>query len=77
MQGLESARRFKTLLPCINGAARSDVSQDDFAGTHAESFPLREMKHDVSLETFAVPTSLETSAVLETGRTCKSAAVCA
>jgi hypothetical protein len=33
------------------------------AGTRIESFSLREIRHAVSLRTFAAPTALQTSAV--------------
>src|SRR6202161_1148991 len=36
-----------------------------FCGSHAESFPLREIRLDVHLRTFAAPTALETSAVFK------------
>jgi hypothetical protein len=59
----DSLRRFKTLPRRAKLNARFDDRQVDFAGTCAESFPLRETAHDVSLTAFAAPTALETSAV--------------
>jgi hypothetical protein len=59
----ESLRRFKTLSRSAKSAARFDERFVDFGGTRAESFSLREIRHDVHLRTFATPTALETSAV--------------
>jgi hypothetical protein len=63
VQRLESVHRFKTLPLRVGAAARFRGCEDDFAGTRAESFSLREIRHDVSLIRFAAPTALETSAV--------------
>jgi hypothetical protein len=63
LRRFDSVRRFKTLplgAKAVAGFGRREV---DFAGTGVESFPLREMRHDVSLRAFAAPTALETSAV--------------
>jgi hypothetical protein len=59
----ESLHSFKNLPPCAKAAARFYQRKVDFSGTHAESFPLREIRHDVSLTAFAAPTALQTSAV--------------
>jgi hypothetical protein len=63
LRRLDSVRRFKTLPLGAKAAAGFGRREVDFAGTSAESFPLREMRHDVSLTAFATPTALETSAV--------------
>jgi hypothetical protein len=60
---IESSIRFKTLLLQTNPAARFCEAEVGFAGAGAESFPLRDTGHAVSLRTFATPTALETSAV--------------
>jgi hypothetical protein len=60
---IESSIRFKTLLLQTNPDAWSGEAEVGFAGATAESFPLRETGHAVSLTTFATPTALETSAV--------------
>jgi hypothetical protein len=59
----DSLHRFKTLPFRTNLAARFCEREVDFAGTRVESFPLREMRHAVSLSSFAAPTALQTSAV--------------
>jgi hypothetical protein len=59
----DSPHRFKTLPFRTNQAARFCEREVDFAGTHDESFSLREMRHAVSLSSFAAPTALQTSAV--------------
>jgi hypothetical protein len=59
----ESLHRFKTLPICAKVVARFCQCQADFAGSRVESFPLREIGHDVSVRAFATPTALETSAV--------------
>jgi hypothetical protein len=58
----ESAHRFKTLRLRRKVASRFGERQFVFAGGCAESFSLREIRHDVSLRAFAAPTALETSA---------------
>jgi hypothetical protein len=60
---IESLHRFKPLLLAAISGARICQGEVDFAGTRFESFPLRELRHDVSLRTFAAPTALQTSAV--------------
>jgi hypothetical protein len=60
---LESPHRFKTLPPRATGVARFGEREVDFAGTGDESFPLREIRHAVSVRAFAAPTALQTSAV--------------
>jgi hypothetical protein len=60
---IESSIRFKTLLLQTNLVAWLCDAEVDFAGARAESFPLRETGHAVSLRTFATPSALETSAV--------------
>jgi hypothetical protein len=55
------------LLLAAKSRARICQGEVDFAGTRFESFPLRELRHDVSLRTFAAPTALQTSAVLGNG----------
>jgi hypothetical protein len=59
----ESAHRFKTLPRSARPAARFVERQANFVGAEAESFPLREIGHDVSLTLFATPAALQTSAV--------------
>jgi hypothetical protein len=59
----DSPHRFKTLPFHANDAARFREREVDFVGTPVESFSLREMRHAVSLRSFAAPTALETSAV--------------
>jgi hypothetical protein len=59
----ESVHRFKTLLLCAKNRCPIWRTEVVFPGTRAESFPLREMGHDVSLRSFAAPTALQTSAV--------------
>jgi hypothetical protein len=63
LRRFESLRRFKTLPLRASPGGRFRKREVDFAGARVESFPLREMGHDVSLRTFATPTALETSAV--------------
>src|SRR6266404_6919645 len=63
----ESLYSFKNLPPCATAAACFCQREVDFSGTHVESFPLREIRHDVSLRAFAAPTALQTSAVLRNG----------
>jgi hypothetical protein len=60
---IESSIRFKTLLLQTNPVAWFCEAEVGFAVAPAESFPLRETGHAVSLTTFATPTALETSAV--------------
>ena len=59
----ESAHRFKTLELGAKNAALFRKREVVLAGIRVESFPLREIDHDVSLRTFATPTALKTSAV--------------
>jgi len=59
----ESVHRFKTLPIGAKPAAGFFEHEVDLAATRAESFSLRETRHDVSLRSFAAPTALETSAV--------------
>ena len=59
----ESPHRFKTLPPRATAVARSGGHEVDFDGARDESFPLREIRHAVSLRSFAAPTALQTSAV--------------
>jgi hypothetical protein len=58
----ESAHRFKTLRLRKEIADRFGARQVVFVGIRAESFSLREIRHDVSVRSFAAPTALETSA---------------
>jgi hypothetical protein len=60
---LESSHRFKTLEHRPKNPAGFCKREVVWAGIGAESFPLREMDHDVSLTAFATPPALETSAV--------------
>jgi hypothetical protein len=62
-QRFESPYRFKTLSLCPQAAIRFCEREVDFPGGCAESFPLREIRHDVFLRTFAAPTALQISAV--------------
>ena len=59
---LESSHRFKTLQLGTKRAGRVSALQVVFVGMRDESFSLREIRHDVSVRTFAAPTALETSA---------------
>jgi hypothetical protein len=59
----ESAHRFKTLPLCVKNRRLIWRTEVVFTGARAESFSLREIRHDVSLRAFAAPTVLETSAV--------------
>jgi len=59
----ESPIRFKTLLLRMTAVAWFCEAEVGFAGASAESFPLREIDHAVSLTTFATPPALQTSAV--------------
>jgi hypothetical protein len=63
VQRFESSYRFKTLSLCSQAANRFRKREVDFAGGWAESFPLREIRHDVFLRTFAAPMALQISAV--------------
>src|SRR5258708_35871463 len=54
----ESLHSFKNLPPCAKAAACFYQREVDFSDTHVESFPLREIRHDVSLRPFAAPTAL-------------------
>jgi hypothetical protein len=63
LRRFESLRKFKALPRRAKSTVRFHDRQVDFAGTCAESFPLRETGQDVSLTTFAASTVLETSAV--------------
>jgi hypothetical protein len=67
LRRFESPHRFKTLSIRAEAAACFCECEVDFAGTSLESFPLRETRHDVSLNTCAAPTAFETSAVFEIG----------
>jgi len=58
----ESVHRFKTLLLCAENLCPIRRTELVFAGTRAESFSLREIRLDVSLNAFAAPKALETSA---------------
>ena len=58
----ESVHRFKTLQLGVGMVANRAKRQVAGAGSHAESFPLRETELDVFLRSFAAPTVLETSA---------------
>jgi len=53
VRGIESAHRFKTLLPRANAKAWFRGGEAGFAGTRAESFSLRGIWHDVSVKAFA------------------------
>jgi hypothetical protein len=55
--------QFRTLPLDAKAAAGFCECEVDFPGTSVESFPLREIRHDVSLRAFAAPTALQTSAV--------------
>jgi hypothetical protein len=59
----ESTHRFKTLPPRAESPPDFREREVDLAGARMESFTLREIRHDVSLRSFATPMSLETSAV--------------
>jgi hypothetical protein len=59
----ESLHSFKNLPPCAKATACFYKREVDFSGRHVESFPLREIRHDVSLGVLAAPTALQTSAV--------------
>ena len=58
LRRFESIRRFRTLPLCAKAVADFDEAGVDFPGMHAESFSLREIRHDVSLRAFAAPTAL-------------------
>jgi hypothetical protein len=62
-QRFESSYRFKTLSLRAQAGVRFRKREVDLANGGAESFPLRETRHDVSVKPFAASPALQISAV--------------